>query len=73
VVGKKSFMYNAVVGIETYLSKNDIKVCCWSSQQGMEFGLDVLVPPVGIGDTTVATSAYSFHKLPIDGKSISWP
>jgi hypothetical protein len=36
-------------------------------------GPDVLVPPVGIWDTTVATSAYSFHKLPIDGSRVSCP
>jgi len=66
-------MYNAVVGVETYLSKNDINVCCWSSQQCTKFDLDVLVPPVIIGDTTVTTSAYSFHKLHIDGNSVSCP
>jgi len=33
----------------------------------------VLVPSVVIGDTTVATSAYLFHKLLVDGSSTSWP
>jgi len=64
---------NAVGGIEMCLSKNDINECCWSIQQASKFGLDVLVPPVGTGNTTVGTSAYSFYTLPIDGSSTSWP
>jgi hypothetical protein len=33
----------------------------------------VLVPHVGTGYTTIATSDYSFYKLNIDGSSISLP
>jgi len=39
----------------------------------IETGHDVLVTTVGTRDTMIATSAYSFYKLPIDRSSVSCP
>jgi hypothetical protein len=47
----------------------------WTGSSWLRIGRGphVLVPPVGLGDTTLATKAYSFHMLRIDGSSVSCP